>query len=252
IFVLVLFTLGIATRWTAVGAWLIVASFTASPLFDEEWDPFLQIMTFYLAIGYLFKDFPGKYLSWFDRVFGSRDSFLLGKRALGNPINKTFALNLAMRLFQVHFAMVILVSGLHKLQIGDWWSGVAHWYNLYPPLETTVASVREKANEAGNFMSLLNLAAYGTMAWQIAFPFIAWRSGWFRFLLFGGSVIGWLGLVFLYGLPFIGPALVIACICYISQKEWATIGSWVQRFSPLQALALILPREENFSPAKTS
>src|SRR5262245_26263496 len=32
--VLALFTLGIATRLTAVGAWVIVVSFTATPLFD--------------------------------------------------------------------------------------------------------------------------------------------------------------------------------------------------------------------------
>ena len=41
-----------------------------------------------------------------------------------------------MRLLQVHFAVVVVTSGLHKLQFGDWWAGLASGIPLHPPFET--------------------------------------------------------------------------------------------------------------------
>ena len=65
-------------------------------------------------------------------VFISRQSIPCGSRRQSSP---SIAANLTVRLVQVHFAIVLVVSGLHKLQFGDWWSGVAWWYPLNPPFE---------------------------------------------------------------------------------------------------------------------
>ena len=33
-------------------------------------------------------------------------------------------------------------SGLHKLQVQEWWSGLAAWFYLHPPFHTTPEDVR--------------------------------------------------------------------------------------------------------------
>src|SRR5262245_54832610 len=114
--VLVLFTLGVGTRLTAVGAWLAVVSFTATPLFDEEVDPLLHMLTLYLAVGYLLLgQWDGK-LTWLERIFGPRDTVLFGLlRRKDEPRRPSVGANVAMRLLQVHFAIMIVTTGLAKL-----------------------------------------------------------------------------------------------------------------------------------------
>src|SRR6185437_10702097 len=92
---------------------------------------------------------------------------------LGRAGADSRAANLALRLIQVHVAILLLVSGLHKLQSGAWWSGVAHWYLLHPPLTTRPADLGGLASGAQGYLVFLNLAAYGTLAWQLAFPLFA-------------------------------------------------------------------------------
>ena len=51
--VLLLFTLGVATRLTSACAWVIVVSFLANPATSYEGDYLLGILAFYLMIGHL-------------------------------------------------------------------------------------------------------------------------------------------------------------------------------------------------------
>jgi hypothetical protein len=138
------------------------------------------------------------------------------------------AANVTLRLLQVHFAILIVTSCLHKLQTGAWWEGVPFWFNLYPPLTTTVSRAREHLHDASSFLSTLNVAAYATLAWQLTFPLFAWRAGWWRLVLLGGAAVGWLGLALLYALPLFGPAFAICCVAYVSDREWLKVGGWLQ------------------------
>jgi hypothetical protein len=159
------------------------------------------------------------------RLLGVRDSWLFGSwLSAGGPEAQTegpqsYAANLALRLLQVHFAIVVVVSGLHKLQFGDWWAGVAFWYPLHPPFETTPESVRAHAASATSYLFMLSLAQYALLAWQIGFPLFAWRKRW-RPVLLGGALVGWIGAVFLYKQPLLGPVFGLGCLCYLTPAEW--------------------------------
>jgi hypothetical protein len=144
------------------------------------------------------------------------------------------AANVAIRLLQVHLAIVIVTSGLHKLQFGDWWAGVAFWYPLYPPLVTTVEDARVPMDGRIPFLFLLSLAAYATLCWQITFPLIAWKRYW-RKILLAGAIVGWLGSAFLYKLPLFGPAIFIGCLSYLSPNEWQRVCDLLARISPFAA-----------------
>jgi hypothetical protein len=229
--ILVLFSLGIATRWTALLTWLIVASFTANPLFDDEADPFLLMLALYLAAGYLLLGLRNKSLSWPERLLGRWDTFLWGValRRRDEQVPDSIAANVALRLVQVHLAIILVTSGLHKLQVGDWWAGIALWFPLYPPLETTVEQVRKLAPEAVSYLAWLNFLAYTTLAWQLLFPTFAWRTGLARIVLLGGALAGAIGAAYFYQAPILGGALLVGCLAFLTGPEWISAGRALRR-----------------------
>lgn len=224
--VLALFTLGVATRITSLLTWVFVVSFTANPALEFDADSLLGILSFYLMIGYVLTGQRGSQ-ALLGRILGSRNTWLLGgpgESATGER-RPSIGANLAVRLLQVHFALVVVTTGLHKLQFGDWWAGVALWYPLHPPFETTVDRVRSLASGATTYMTWLSASAYAVLAWQIGFPLFAWRTGWWRLLLLGGGVVSWCGMVWCYDLPLFGPIFMIGCLSYLTGNEWRTLFS---------------------------
>jgi hypothetical protein len=230
VLVVFLFTLGVAARLTAVLAWVVVVSFTANPALAYDADPWLSLLSFYLMLGYVLvgQEERGRPLLW--RLLGGRDMWLLGGLAV-----PSVGANVAVRLLQVHFAVAVVTTGLHKLQFGDWWSGVAFWYPLHPPLETTLAKIRSLAPNARSYLTVLSIGAYATLAWQIAFPTFAWRRRW-RWLLLGGAVCGWLGTALLYEMPLVGPVLALGCLSYLTAEEWQAVVEFLTRLPGLGRL----------------
>ena len=213
-----LFTAGLWPRLTAVLTWVVVVSFSANPALNHYGaDDLLVVLAFYLMVGHLLQG------QWSSRP--SLAGRLLGARRSATP---SYAANLAVRLIQVHFAVVVVVSGLHKLQFADWWSGAAFWYPLNPPLELSAEKLRAQAAGATTLLFFLSLAQYATLAWQIGFPLFAWRQRW-RPILVGGALLGWAGSVFLFGQPVFGPALVVGCLAYLSADEWQRLGNALGR-----------------------
>lgn len=230
--VLALFTVGIAPRLTAIGAWLVVASFIANPATSFDADYLLLILAFYLMLGYVFLGQWSRKQTIAERILGSWSIFLfyrwLSRQAEPGPATPSHAATAMLRLVQVHFCIVIVTSAVHKLQFGDWWSGVAFWYPLHPPFQTTVETLRAYNRNPWQFLFVLSLVQYLVLAWQIFFPLFAWRTGAWRGVLLGGAVVGWLGLVFLFQLPLFGPVLLIACLSYLTAGEWRWLLNWRQ------------------------
>jgi hypothetical protein len=213
------FTLGLAPRLTALLSWAVVVSFSANPAIEYEGDTLLTLVAFYLALGFLIGGGRRLGQSWLSWLLASGWPLSRLTRSGNEPAPASLGANLALRLFQVHFALVVVISALHKLQFGDWWAGVALWYPLVSPLETTAATARAMAGNGESFLFTLSAAGYAVLAWQLAFPLFAWRPGW-RWLLLGGAAAGWLGTALLYELPVIGPALLVSCLAYLSPQEW--------------------------------
>jgi hypothetical protein len=223
--VIVLFTLGVASRLTAVLTWVLVVSFLASPAasFDADW--LLGILAFYLMIGYVLLGQWNGQPSLAGRLLGERKTFLAGWTwNEGEDVPPSYAANLAVRLLQVHFAILIVVSGLHKLQFGDWWAGVGLWYPLHPPFSLSAERVRAMAAHADSTLIALSLAQYIMLAWQLGFPAFAWRRRW-RAVLLGGGVVAWAASVLVYGQPLFGPFYLIGCLSYLTPAEWQGLAA---------------------------
>ena len=192
--VVVLFTLGLWTRVTGVLTYVVAVSFTANPAMAYDADPLLVLLAFYLMVGYLLFGQGRSGQSLVARLLGPKETWLFRRSpsADGETPPASAAANLAVRLLQVHFAIVMTASALHKLQVQEWWSGVAAWFYLHPPFHTTPEDVRGLAPYAESYLPILSAASYAALAWQLAFPVFAWRRRW-RPLLLGGAVLGLAG-----------------------------------------------------------
>jgi hypothetical protein len=224
--VVLLFAAGVATRITSVLTWVVVVSFIANPAITYDADYLLVILAFYPMLGYLLYRQWSRPLTTVGRVLGPTEGGVLAlpwfRRgdSEADPAQPSYAANLAMRLLQVHFALIIFFAAVHKLQFGDWWAGVAAWYPMHPPLETSFQSIKTNYHQAQFYLFAMSLAQYLMLAWQLCFPLFAWRRGRWRVVLLGGSLLGWLGCLFVFRQPLFGPILVIASLSYLTPEEW--------------------------------
>jgi hypothetical protein len=177
-------------------------------------------------IAYLLLGFWNGRLSPLEYVFGPKSAMLFASRADSGRDARgrySYTANIVLRLLQVHFAIIVVTSGLHKLQISDWWAGVALWYPLHPPFETTADALDRLRPVAPLYLGLLSLAQYVLLAWEIAFPTFAWRRGWWRVVLIGGAAIFWIARSLVMGLPWFGPVYFVCCLAYLHADEWQRI-----------------------------
>jgi len=241
-----LFTLGLGTRVTGVLTWVAVVSYTASPPLSYEADSFLVLLAFYLMVGYLLLGQANSGQSLLARLLGSKPAWWRTRSASPGAVSRSesatesVAANLALRLFQVHFAIALVAGGLHKLQVGEWWSGLALWYYVNPPFQTSKDDVQSLAPSAGTMLTLFTLASYLVLAWQLAFPAFAWRRS-LRPVLLGGAVVAWLACAFLMPLPLFGPLMVVACLAYLTPAEWRRLQALAARLPVVGQLTARLP-----------
>ncbi len=226
--VLVLFTLGVWVRLTAVLTWVAVASLTAHPAAEPDADVLLPILAFYLMVGYVLIGQRAAGLSRAARLLGGRPLRLLG--SIDRPADPSVAAAVALRLLQVHLAVVLVTTGLHKLQFGDWWAGVALWYPLHPPLETSLAEARAHTGDPERYLALLNVAGYSVLAWLIGFPLFAWRRAGWRLVL-GGAAVGGAGAALVHNQPLYGTVVFVGCLAFVPAQTWRRLiaraaGGW--------------------------
>ncbi len=229
ILVLTLFTLGIFTRLTSILSWLIIVSFTANPLIEADTDVFLRLIYFYLMIGYVLFGLLNA-TNPLELVLGSSRHWLWN--CLKHDDTDTFssAATVTIRLMKLHVAMAIVMMGLHKLQLMEWWSGVAFWYPMNRTSTLSVDAINDMKARSFGYLNTISFAAYCVLVWQIFFPTFAWRTGYARVVLLGGAVAGMIGLMIIYPIPLLGPVFFLLCLVYLTDDEW----NWV--LSPLSRL----------------
>jgi hypothetical protein len=222
--ILAAFAAGVATRITSVLTWVVVVSFTANPAISFEADFLLTILAFYMMVGHVLQGFFNGRLTPAEQILGPTSNMVHRMFDREHPSAPSISANMAMRMLQIHFVVVVLASALHKLQLGRWWAGMAFFFPMFPPEKTTPSDLQALFGNAPLILFSLSLAQYLALGWQFGLPFFAWkRSLWPRVLLLGGGAVAWLGNVWLFGIPLFGPFWMIGCLSLLTAEEWHTI-----------------------------
>ncbi len=184
--VILMFTLGLFTRVTAVLAWIGTLSYiqrASTSLFGM--DTIATILVTYLM------------LAPCDRAF-SLDSVIsrLRRKKAGDPNwdappEATGCATFVTRLMQIHFSIIYFAAGASKLLGGSWWNGNALW--------SVMANYEFNPMGSPLYMEILNYLASNRVLWEIAttggcaytlflelaFPFLVWYPRWKWVMMIG-------------------------------------------------------------------
>ncbi|QDU40980.1 hypothetical protein Mal4_53430 [Maioricimonas rarisocia] len=210
---LVLFTLGFATRLTSIAAFAITVSYiyrVPGALFGL--DKINAMLALYLAIG------PSGAALSVDRWIRTR---LARRRTSAGPDVRfrspppSVGANLALRLIQVHMCVIYFFAGLTKLQGPAWWDGQALWMafaNLeYQTLDMTWIAW---------YPLLANLLTHVSIAWELSFCVLIWKP-LLRPLVLLGAVALHIGIGVCLGMWTFGLIMLVGCMSFLPDESIA-------------------------------
>jgi predicted DCC family thiol-disulfide oxidoreductase YuxK len=219
--VLLLYTLGLFSRVTAVLAWVIVVSTVRrTPVTGFGFDQIVSTLALYLAA----TGASGQAVS-LDRFLArhrlARD--LTARRRSdgrwlvpGGIPKATVSANLALRLIQLHLVLIYAMAGLAKLQGQAWWSGMAIWGTLasgeFSLLDFTWLAA---------WPLVLNLLTHGALALELLYGALIWVRV-LRPLLIAAVAAMHLGIALCApGLAEFGLAMIAGNLAFVS-------GAWLR------------------------
>jgi len=156
-------TLGIFTRATTILSLVVVLSIIhRAPMLTSPFEPVASLVMFYLCIG------PSGNCLSLDSVWARRRAKmdLLTPGATRGSTSATIAL----RLVQVHLAMLYATMGLSKLMGPAWWNGMGMWWLLSRPESRLVDLTGLHA-----FPRLVELWTHAQVYFELGFPLLIWN-----------------------------------------------------------------------------
>lgn len=196
--VLLMFTLGLFSRITAVLTWLIAVSYlNRIALAEFGLDRVNVMLAMYLMLG----PCGARY---------SLDSWLKRRRGGGAEVRESSFATLAVRLIQVHMCVIYFFAGARKLLGGAWWDGSAMWgaiANLeYQSLDVTWLA---------NWPLLISFMTNLTVFFELTYPALIWPRAT-RPVVLMLAVFLHLGIVVALGMPTFGLAMLIGNAAFLS------------------------------------
>lgn len=199
-----MFTLGFWTRPVSVLAYLITVSYAnrvPAALFGL--DQVNAMLAMYLMLG------PAGAEYSIDRWLANRHR-QIGSASPGSAIVPSVSANIAIRLIQVHLAIVYLFSGISKLQGPAWWNGTALW-NAVANLEYQSIDMTWMAH----WPLFVNILTHVTVFWEISYCVLVWGR-LTRPLVLCLALPLHLGIALCLGMRTFGLAMLLANAAFIS------------------------------------
>jgi hypothetical protein len=198
LFVMALFTVGFATRYTGILTWVGAMSYvqrSTDTVFGL--DTMMMILLLYLLIGP-----SGATLSidrWIEKWRARRSGLP------EPPVEPSYAANFAIRLMQVHFCVIYLASGATKLLGTTWWSGTS--LNLvmlnpsFSPLKNPLYyyAMKSMATHRWVWETFMSFSILFSILLEVSFSFLIWDRRW-RWALMCASVGLHTGIAIFMGL----------------------------------------------------
>jgi hypothetical protein len=210
--VLIVFTLGLASRVTAVLAWVVMVSTSRRvPVLYFGFDQAILSWLLYLAV----TGSSGQALA-LDRLLANR--WRRANAAADPPVTipmPTVSANLALRLMQLNLCMIYAAAGLAKLQGRVWWTGDAVLMILLAP-EYRVGDLTWLAA----YPRFLNFLTHATVAIEILYPVLVWVRP-LRPIMVVGMILLHVGIDLTLGLTEFSLAMIAGNLAFVS-------GAWLR------------------------
>jgi predicted DCC family thiol-disulfide oxidoreductase YuxK len=220
------FTLGWRTSWVK---WVLLIGHISydyrNPALTYGADKILACLLFILCLAPV-----GRALS-LDRVRAVRKAKRENLEAVLPPYKSAWA-GACTRLMQIQMATVFFFSAISKLRGDDWWSGDAVWVVF-----TTNEHYNRLAMDVlAPLYWLVNIATYGTLLIEIAFPFLIWQRATRPYLLAGALFLhAQFGL--LMGLFYFSLAMMMGHMSFVRPEWLARLGAaWMQKVGPMEMI----------------
>jgi predicted DCC family thiol-disulfide oxidoreductase YuxK len=128
------------------------------------------------------------------------------------------------RLMQLQMAVLFFFSAVHKVRENEWWDGDAIW-RVFTAHDYYSGGMLD-------FLSsqfwLVNVATYGVVLIEIAYPFMIWQRltrGW----LLAGAVFIHLLFFFFLGLHYFSFVMIMGHVSFLRQDWLERLGRWWKR-----------------------
>ena len=128
------------------------------------------------------------------------------------------------RLMQIQMAVLFFFSAIGKLEGTDWWNGDAVW-QVFVSNDYYNGFMLDLL--ASHFW-LANVATYGTILIEIAYPFLVWQRLTRPYALAGGIVLH-LQFAFLMNLYYFSFAMIMGHMSFLRRSWLTALGQWWRR-----------------------
>ena len=192
--VVALFTLGWFTPITSVLSLLVMLS-TAhrAPMITTLVEPVVTMVLFYLCLG------PAGPIAGLVRVFTQQ------------PTDRVSTWStVALRLLQIHLALLYATMGLSKLLSESWWNGTGVWWLMARPESRlfNIAGIAEwTVGSTPVGIYLVNFWTHVVVAFELVFAVLIWNRT-LRPLLLVWSIFHWFGIGVLLGQPLLAITMI--------------------------------------------
>ena len=220
------FLLGWRTSWAKWAVLVGQISYDyGNPILPYGVDKLLASLLFILCLAPI-----GHALS-LDRMRAVRAAKLRNLDAISPSYTSPWA-GACTRLMQIQMAVLFFFSAISKLRGDDWWSGDAVWI---------VFTTGEHYNRlvldmlASNYW-LVNVATYGTIFIEMAFPFLIWQRQTRPYLL-AAAIFLHLQFAILMGLFYFSFVMIMGHMSFVRPEWLARLGSaWKQRIGEMEMI----------------
>ena len=133
---------------------------------------------------------------------------------------------------QIQMAVLFFYSAISKLRGDDWWSGDAVWFVF----TTDEYYNRFLLNVLASHYWLVNVATYGTILIEIAFPFLIWQRRTRPYLL-AAAIFLHPQFALLMGLFYFSFVMIMGHMSFV-RPEWLTrLGvAWKRRMGDMEMI----------------
>lgn len=198
-----LMTIGLFSRAATVASLLAYLSYVhRAPLVTSELEPMLAFSLLYLCVG------PSGAAFSVDALF---------RRTAPRP---SVLANIAVRLLQLHLALVMLMMGLAQLNGQVWWAGEAVWWLNARPESRLVDLTRFLREHP----FVMNAWTHAIVWYELAFSVLIWNR-WARPILLVAGLPIWASLGLATGMPAFALTMFVATLAFVPPELLARTSS---------------------------